>query len=217
MLLMEYNPSPSSVELFTWAVPCNTSDPSQKGWAYDATKKIITNNASCLDFNEADEVRLNPCSGASTQTFTYDTQQETIVGYNGDCMDVYDYSGPVVQPYQCNQGQNQKYTFKADGTLVAGCSQCIASRHYNPLTAGLVQVWGKPMKGGAWAVLVINALPRAFGEKQTVIIPLSLLNITASASVRDLWNHKDLGLVYKQIVTDPIQGHDSVFLFVQPE
>jgi len=49
-----------------------------------------------------------------------------------------------------------------------------------------------------------------------VDIQFSLLNITGKATVRDIWNHKDLGTFQTTFTTDSVAHHDSRFYLFTP-
>jgi hypothetical protein len=77
-----------------------------------------------------------------------------------------------------------------------------------------LQLWGKPTAAnGAMAVLLINNDP---SNAYVVNIDFSLLNITGKATVRDIWNHKDLGTFQTTFTTDSCAAHDSRFYLFTP-
>ena len=81
-----------------------------------------------------------------------------------------------------------------------------------PLANGTsVQVWSKSLSNNKVAAFFISN-QTMFASYTTYSINLNELNITSgSASVRDVWLHKDLGTVKNQLVTDPFGFHDSRF------
>ena len=213
MLISEYNPAGG--DWYPWAVDCDFKDPTQLGWYYNPTSNAVSNGKLCLDVNGTNTVMMNPCNDSPSQKVDHVTDTLKFEA-SGDCVDVYDFDGPVVQSYACNGGDNQQFVF-ADGLLVAGSGQCLAVRQGSPAGGAEVQVWAKTMSKGAVAVLVLNGVPRA-QPPQTVTFTLQQVGITSnSATVRDIWNHKDLGAVTGSVNTGPIQGHDSVFYLITPQ
>jgi hypothetical protein len=213
MLVSQY--APPTKQKFAWAIKCNQSDPAQQGWSYNATSKTITQGSLCLDANSTASVRLSPCDGTAAQRFT--VTNATVVGFTGQCLDVFNLQGPVVGLFHCNHGTNQQFAFSA-GTIQAVSGLCIAGLPGSPTGHYVVQVWAKPLDKGDVGLFIVNGVFRN-DLAQTVTVPLSSLNITSSVRVRDIWERKDVGVVAAggSIVTAPIQGHDSVFLRLTPQ
>lgn len=217
MLVYQYTPSSTSNVSYLWAVDCNSQDPTESPWSYDAsTKTVRSPDGRCLDATDPTELTSRACSGASVQQFSYNAGTGELVAPNGQCVDIYDFSGPVVQLYSCNGGCNQKFAFASDKTLKDQCSpaKCISAQTSSPSGTGVVQVWAKPQPKGAIAVFVINGANTA--PAQVLTIPFTWLNITGSFVARDLWNHTDIGVYSNQFVTDPINGYDSRFYLFSP-
>ena len=78
-----------------------------------------------------------------------------------------------------------------------------------------MQVWSKPLPGGAAAVLLVNN-----GRETTdVTVQLAALGVpcaaTGSCRARDLWEHKDLGAVPGASFTAKgLTPHASMFVVV---
>lgn len=73
-------------------------------------------------------------------------------------------------------------------------------------------LWAKKQPKGAQAVLVIQE------GRGPVTIDFKEIGLTSStASVRDLWNHKELGTSAKTFTTATILPHDSTFLLFTPK
>jgi len=78
---------------------------------------------------------------------------------------------------------------------------------------GELEVWAKPMADGSRAVLLLN---RGAGEAE-IAVPWTTLAYPEhlSASVRDLWAHKDLGKVMGKF-SAKVGSHDVLVVTVRP-
>jgi alpha-galactosidase len=78
---------------------------------------------------------------------------------------------------------------------------------------GDLEVWAKQLKDGSHAVVLLN---RSGTEQQ---IPVSWEDLgypnSLSASVRDLWQHKDLGKLTGKF-SAPVASHGAVMVTVKP-
>jgi len=221
MLLNSWNPGPPTSVLYLWAIDCNASDPSQVKYAYNSTSKTITysgNGGLCLDYTSSSELVAQKCGSSTNQQFTYDSSSKTLKAANGQCVDINNFQGPVVELWSCNGGCNQQWNFNSDGTLSDSCSggnplRCVSAKVNSPFSGNTLQLWGKPQPQGAVATLLIN---NDVANAYTVDISFSLLNITGKATVRDIWNRKDLGTFQTTFTTDSVAGHDSRFYLFTP-
>jgi len=222
MLLKSWNPNPPNNSiLYLWAADCNSGDTTQVKYTYDPVTHLITYSGSgglCVDYKDASELTAAKCGSSSTQNFTYDTNSKTLKANNGQCIDVNNFQGPVMELWGCNGGCNQAWNFNADGTWSDNCSgsqpkKCVSARQNSPFTGNALQLWGKPQLGGAVATLLVN---NDISNAYTVDISLSLLNITGKATVRDIWNRKDLGTFQTTFTTDSVASHDSRFYLFTP-
>jgi len=216
MLVKSWNPGPPSNSTYMWAVDCNSSDDTQIGFSFDtSTGTVMTPGGLCLDATTGAELMGVKCSGSSNQKFTYTAAQE-LKASNGQCVDVYDFSGPVLELYSCNSGCNQHFTFPADGTFRDTCNpqKCIAARQDSPSGGDILQLWAKPQLKGAVAAFVLNSDP---SNAYTVDIDLKSLNITSTVTVRDIWQRKDLGTASGTFTTDAIPGYDSRMYLFTPQ
>ena len=74
---------------------------------------------------------------------------------------------------------------------------------------GTSEIWGKPLKGGAWAVGLFNR-----GEQPaSITVRWSQLQLAGARHVRDLWAHKNLGRVRDQF-TATVAPHGVVMIRV---
>lgn len=224
MLVRSWNPSSSnSTTGYVWGVTCNSSDSTQKGWAYDSSAKTLkANNGLCVDGSDTSELQLAPCNGQTAQQFTMQSNGEIASdGHRGRCVDVYDFNGPVVQLYPCNGGTNERFSVSRDGTVADQDQHCLAYKSTPPSggSGTILQLWAKPQPHGAVAVLILNSdTPNQASSNHTVTFDLKSLNLTSSTvAVRDIWNHADLGKATTSFTTDAIPGHDSRFYLLTPQ
>jgi alpha-galactosidase len=74
------------------------------------------------------------------------------------------------------------------------------------------QIWAKPLFNGDYAIVLYNS-----GEQRhNITANFSLVGIpdTANVSVRDLWQHKDLG-VFKKSFTGQVDPHGTILIRVK--
>jgi len=78
---------------------------------------------------------------------------------------------------------------------------------------GGLEIWSKPMKDGSRAVLLLN---RSASEAE-ITAPWTVLGYPEhlSASIRDLWAHKDLGK-FTGTFSAKVPSHDVVVVTVKP-
>lgn len=79
---------------------------------------------------------------------------------------------------------------------------------------GTVEVWARPLVGGNYAVILFN---RGNNDRVSVSVKWSDLGIKnfASARVRDLWKHKDLG-IFRNSFSTKLNHHSVAMLKVSP-
>ena len=76
---------------------------------------------------------------------------------------------------------------------------------------GPLEVWAKPLSGGEVAVGLVNQL-----ESPThVTVRLEDVGVSGDAQARDLWEHKDLGVVHGSY-TAVVPGHGVAMLRLRP-
>lgn len=143
-----------------------------------------------------------------------------ITASDGRCVDIYNFSGPVVQTYHCNGGTNEDFSISTSGVIADKSGHCLAYKSTSPSGSGsgtILQLWAKPQPQGAMAVLVLNS-DATTAQNHTVTIDFKSLNLTdASYNVRSIWDHADLPAASGSFVTDPIPGHDSRFYLLSPK
>lgn len=77
---------------------------------------------------------------------------------------------------------------------------------------GPLEVWMKPLSDGSKAVGLFN---RETGE-ESVTVNFSDIGVSGAAKVRDLWEHKNLG-VYRNSFTATVPTHGVVMINVTPQ
>lgn len=234
-LLKEYQmaPNASSASEFAWGEECSGADPSQTGWKYDTDTHTITDNQGrCLSVDSqygASAVALTTCTSRGHEMVPDQGQQWQLdpetreIRQGSNCLDLFagqTCSGVAPRPdlYACNGGSNQKWTFNQNGTLQDGCGTCLGVNSKPPpgastKSASVAQLWVKPQPNGAKAVLLINSSPE---PASGLSVSLAELGITGAAvSVRDVWNHKDLGRTTAAQLDFPTIGiYDSGFFML---
>ena len=197
------------------AAPCDASDPHQL-WAYDAASGAISSKAfagGVLDdgcsTTAGSPVGVRKASGGDAcqgagQKWTWGADGTVKSGNGGMCLDIYDWTGPVVDVWDCNGGTNQNFTLSADGHISdrAGAqpnqpAMCLTASVQPPQECS--NVWGRLLAGGDFALGFVN---NDVDSPSTAITCdatcfAALLNGTAPASlkVRDLWAHADVATI----------------------
>ena len=72
---------------------------------------------------------------------------------------------------------------------------------------GLLEIWAKPLADGSQAVGLFNRTEGAF----PMTLPLQSVGMGSPAKVRDLWAHKDLGVVHDSYTVE-VRKHGAVML-----
>jgi Alpha galactosidase C-terminal beta sandwich domain/Ricin-type beta-trefoil lectin domain len=136
--------------------------------------------------------------GGKNQQWTWDQTTGTIHNVNsGTCLDVYDFTGPVVDLWSCNGGVNQAFTLSTDGTISTAAGSGHPSLCLRATTSSdmCTNVWGRKLSGGAYALGFVNNAAVA----QNITCDAACfggLNVTGKAYlVRDLWQHADVAKV----------------------
>jgi len=227
-LVKEWDPSNTTTNEYVIAKSCGGLN--QTEWSYDAANHMVKGpSGKCLDWSVGSELLLQKCdTKKQQQKFVYSSADKTLKNMPSSvemekyplkagqqCVDVYNNAGPVVQLWGCNGGNNQKFNFNTDTTLTDNEKHCLGSTFTDPSGGGSsFMLWAKKQAKGAQAVLVINGS----GKTSPATVNFNEIGITSSsATVRDVWNHKDLGTATGSFKTDAITSHDSVFLLITPK
>jgi hypothetical protein len=86
-----------------------------------------------------------------------------------------------------------------------------------PATHVAQQVWGKPLPGGTWAILAINANT---DQSMEVSLPLAALNLSGPVTATDIWKYDGEpatgGPVAKKFEPPAVGPRDSGFFKLSP-
>jgi hypothetical protein len=85
-----------------------------------------------------------------------------------------------------------------------------------PATPAAQQIWGKPLPGGAWAVIAING---NVNKSMTVSLLLAKLNLTGPVTASDIWKGGQPvagGPVVETFEPPPVGPRDSGFFKLSP-
>ena len=124
------------------AVACNSTDPAQHGWAYNASSNVITRGGMCMQEmrtipDPSDDggwmVQMLSCDGSSAQYWSSAGNDAPIHPVEGwHCLDVFGFEGPIVQSlHVCNGGSNQDFTISG-GAFKVGSGQCLTTTPNEP-------------------------------------------------------------------------------------
>jgi alpha-galactosidase len=76
------------------------------------------------------------------------------------------------------------------------------------------QIWGKPLSDGSWVAGLYNS----DDSKHSITLDFSLVNMKSKkVSIRDLWNHKDLGTFQGNYTATGVKSHDTHVLKLTPQ
>jgi hypothetical protein len=125
-------------------------------------------------------------------------------------LDVFNFDGPNVDAFTCNQQDNQAWIWsQTDGTL--------RSKHNNECLTfnSVLEVWAGPLSDGSQAVLLLN---RASGGSEPITVQWKDIGfpVDHSALVRDLWARKDLGTFTGNYTSPNIDYHAVMMLKITP-
>ena len=111
-------------------------------------------------------------------------------------LNVYRFDGPDVFVDGCNKQDNQVWLWNAtDGTVRSKHNgQCLTVQQE-------LEIWAGPLSGGSQAVVLLN---RADSGSEQITVKWTDIGfpIDQSATVRDLWARKDIG-IFKGNYTSP--------------
>lgn len=209
---------PVATGAFVLVFPCNASDATQRGFAYDAAAEAIRFGGKCVDASDGSQVMLAACTGSAAQEWRYSNTTKYFVDKkDGNCLDVWASNGPPggpgVQTYGCHGAQGQMWTINAAaGTISANADGfCLASRRAVP---NQLKYFYKPMSwdGKKAAVLLINV------DAQPADLDVFFADVPglkgAECAVRDVWQRKDLGIFTQSFTAKAVGEHDSAFLML---
>jgi len=212
------------------AVACSSSKSTQK-WTLDTSAGTITNqgNKNCLDIPACNTGNIQPqteechpkdttqCQQSKNQLWNFTSAGQIVSLMDGKCLDVYNNTGPVVQTYACKSTtgnyDNQKWTYNSSTGMFesAVTAKCL---DVNSSTSEPLEVWAGPLANGDIAVILLNQVSTT-EERMTATWTDIGLSSTRSASVRDIWQHKDMGN-FTGSYSATVEAHGVVFLRITP-
>lgn len=191
-------------------------------WTINGDGSISNGDGLCMDIYNCDtssgaQVEVfqchvgdkSFCSESKNQEWVFVNESTITSKMNGKCLDVWNNVGPNVEMWDCNGGNNQKWTYYPEDQSLRSLGQCLTPVD----STELLEVWAGELADGSYAVILLNRAQTAFSvTAKWADIGLSS---TTYAKVRDLWERKDLG-VYSSGFTAELEGHASRFIKVTP-
>ncbi|XP_065825986.1 probable alpha-galactosidase [Oscarella lobularis] len=187
-------------------------------WKFNVSSGAILNveTGACLSAPTSNlvQVSVQPCdSGNPAQKWAFGDHNKIHPAQDKlRCLDVYMYSGPPIQLANCKNTsfQNQQFAFESDGTFRPNVSKlCVGLQ-----PVAQAEVWGGPLSDNAFAAVLLNkdAKPR------NITVQWSDLNFSSSASysVRDLWQRKDMGTFTQNYTALDVPVHGVAMIKLTP-
>lgn len=210
-------PAPGKYAL---ALPCDSNDATQKGWAYDQVAQSITYAGQCVDSTTESQLLLAPCSGTNNQKFAHNVSATNPTpffpaGQPGQCVDVWAGNGPpggpALQIYGCHLPTHNQQFLVSGGTISNQDNLCWSSRDSEP---GALSYLYKPMSWDKtkYAVLLINVDSASQDLSFTFASVPGLVG--TQCNIRDIWARQDLGSATDSFTAKAVAGHDSAFLML---
>jgi len=203
------------------AYPC--TETKEQKWIFNKTDLTIRNLATglCLEIpacqnSSGVQLDLWPCHVGEKNFECNSTNQQWQMWPNGTitsvmnphmCMDLEDSTGPTVQIWSCNGGSNQVWKYSPTTYSLTVEDLCLDMNYGN------LEVYAGPLSGGAYTVVLFN---RGYNP-QTITANWDDIGLETwrKATVRDLWQHKDLG-TFQNNFTAMVESHGVVHLKVTP-
>lgn len=114
--------------------------------------------------------------------------------------------GPGIVAYTCNEHDNQLWAWNAT-------SETLRSKRTNQYLTikPELEIWAGPLKGGSQAVVLLN---RADSGSEPITVKWTDIGFPAdhSATVRDLWARKDLGVFTGKYTSPDVASHGVMML-----
>ncbi len=125
-------------------------------------------------------------------------------------LDVAYQSGPNVDAYSCNQGDNQIWIWNSTIKTL----QSKFTMEYLTFQPQL-EIWASPLSNGSQAVLLFN---RGNNGSEPITVQWSDIGFPDdhSALVRDLWSRQDLGTFTGKYTSPNIDYHSVMMLKITP-
>jgi len=216
-------PQPTNISSLTLVAAGKCDGSVDQQWTINNADKTIRHVPSglCLDVpncakNAGTQLDLFTCHvGTPNQECDSVNQQWTInkngsitTELDGQCLDLYDFTGPAVQTYDCNGGTNQQWTYNSATKTLSADGFCIG------VQAGNLEVYAGPLANKAVAVVLFNR-----GVISTSITAYWTdigLSANTKATVRDLWLKQNLG-TFSNNFTSTVAAHGVVMVKITPQ
>jgi len=182
-------------------------------WTIGADHSIRNAEGLCLEIPYCDSgnVQLgvypchigdkSRCAQSLNQEWDYKQNITLVSRMDNLCVDVWNNQGPVVEVFPCHGGENQQWKYDPVNHTFQSLGMCLTTQPAEEL----VEAWMGPLADGTYAVVIVNRAPIA----QSAKFSFEDLGLTAKkATIRDLWEHQDLGVVYDLSVD--LKSHASV-------
>lgn len=195
------------------AAKCDPGNAAQQ-WSWDGPSGSLVNEAfpgGALDVSGCDSADGTPvvitakgqsnCANSQHWVFPSPTGGSTVTntGVQGKCLDVFDWTGPAADVWECNTGTNQVFTLSSGGLLQTSSKDplhptpmCLQAMEATP--GSCTNTWGRALAGGDYALGLVN---NAVDGPLTVTCDSACfaeLGVTKGTfTIRDLWAHANIG------------------------
>ena len=151
------------------------------------------------------------CEESRNQEWFYNTTSKTITSkMNGFCIEVENYSGPIVDANKCTGSHNQAWNIDEALSNLKYFEQCITPEKLNDI----IEVWAGELANGDYAVLLLN---RGLVEREIEAFWTDVgLEEGSTVSARDLWLKEDLG-EFTNSFKATVAPHASRLLRITPK
>jgi hypothetical protein len=170
---------------------------------------------------------LKPCDGGRSQNFVLNTNGN-LRAEAGMCLAIYNFEGPGVVAWSCNEGENEEFVFDASSTSICSkggagkAARCLNVKSTSPKpgpapTELPLQLWAKPQPNGAVAVLVLNNGATGSANVTATFTFDEVRFKSKDAKVTDVWGIAEPRKVTgSSFTTDAFGPHDSRFYLITP-
>ena len=196
---------------------CNGGD--EQKWYINEDGSISNNNEDlCMEIKtglkRGDQIFTQKCKKnlkfnnspeAKAQKWIYFPEEKKIISENNNkCLDLYNSQSNKIGAHECNGNQNQKWEYDIEEHTFKSNGKCLSTES----TIEQTEVWAGNLSDGYYVVLLLNR-----GSKEnTVEVTWKEVGLNSTqATVRDLWSHKDLGVINNKY-SIKLKKHESQLL-----
>jgi len=195
----------------------------EQQWYFNSTDATIRHvmTGMCLDIPECrnssgTQLELWPCHvgkpgyecNSQNQIWKMNSDGTITSALNGMCIDLYDFTGPIVQIWSCNGGSNQKWAYNTTTKELTADSQCMGLS-----SNGDLEVYAGPLADKSYVTVLLNRA--AASASITALWEDIGMSAATKATIRDLWAHADLGSFMGNF-TATVAAHGVVMLKITP-